>query len=309
MRNRVSLLLAVVLAFIGLAPAAHAQGKLELTVFTGHGFQGYDVNSTIIAGEKELLVIDAQFSLSSAHRLTAQLLEMGKPLTTIYITHPHPDHLFGLAVLKQAFPNAKVYALPQTAGAVANAWPNRQKFWFPTYGNNIPGPEPTVIPEALTTPVLNFEGHQFPITGPVGGSDGPGNSFVWIPELKAVITGDIVFDHAYFGVTKDKNREEWLKSVDQLLALKPEIIVPGHEGPKGATRNAKSIAWMKKYIADWEANVAKSKGDAADMKKHVLKQYPDLGMDFTLDQRIAAWIPPPGAAPAGAPAPAAGAPK
>jgi len=282
------------LAVIGLAalPAAHAQGKLELTVFTGHGFNGYDVNSTIIAGEKELLLIDAQFSLSSAHRLTAQLLEMNKPLTTIYITHPHPDHLFGLAVLKQAFPNAHVYALPQTAGAVANAWPNRQKFWFPTYGNNIPGPEP-IIPEALTTPVLNFEGHQFPITGPVGGSDGPGNSFVWIPELKAVITGDIVFDHAYFGVTKDKNREEWLKSIDQVLALKPAIIVPGHEGPK-ATRNTKSIEWMKKYIADWEANVKKSK-DPADMKKRVLKQYPGLGMDFTIDQRIAAWFPAPAA--------------
>ncbi len=130
----------------------------------------------------------------------------------------------------------------------------------------------------------------------MGGSDGPGNSFVYIPELKAVVTGDIVFDHAYFGVTKDKNREEWLKSIDQILALKPAIIVPGHEGPK-ATRDAKSIAWMKKYIADWEANVAKSK-DPADMKKRLLRQYPGLGMDFTIDQRIAQWFP--------APAPAAG---
>ncbi len=140
MRNLYSSLLAIVLASVGLS--AHAQGKLDLTVFTGKGFNGYDVNSTIIAGEKELLVIDAQFSLSSAHRLTAQLLEMNKPLTTIYITHPHPDHLFGLAVLKQAFPQARVLALAPTAGAVANAWPNRQKFWQPTYGNNIPGPEP-----------------------------------------------------------------------------------------------------------------------------------------------------------------------
>jgi glyoxylase-like metal-dependent hydrolase (beta-lactamase superfamily II) len=114
---------------------------------------------------------------------------------------------------------------------------------------------------------------------------------VYIPELGAVITGDIVFDHAYFGVTRDKAREEWLKSVDQILALKPKIIVPGHEGP-GATRNPASIAFMKKYVADWEKNVARSK-DAADMRKRVLKQYPKLGMDFTLDQRIATWFPAP----------------
>ena len=120
-----------------------------------------------------MLLIDAQFSLRRRHRLAAEILESGKQLTTIYITHPHPDHLFGLAVLKQAFPQARILALPQTAAAVATAWPSRQKFWAPTYGNNIPGPEP-VLPEPLTTPVLTLEGHEFPVTGPVGGSDGAG---------------------------------------------------------------------------------------------------------------------------------------
>ncbi|MEO8314418.1 MAG: MBL fold metallo-hydrolase, partial [Pseudomonadota bacterium] len=231
MRFLNSLLLTGAVALLGLGEAVAAQPPLELKVFTGRGVEGYDVNSTLISGEKEMLLIDAQFSLSSAHRLAAEILESKKTLTTIYITHPHPDHLFGLAVLKQAFPQVRIVALPQTAAAVATAWPNRQKFWVATYGNNIPGPEP-VLPEALTTPVLTLEGHQFPVTGPVGGSDGAGNSFVYVPELKAVITGDIVFDHVYFGVTKDKAREEWLKSIDQILALKPAIIVPGHEGPK-----------------------------------------------------------------------------
>jgi glyoxylase-like metal-dependent hydrolase (beta-lactamase superfamily II) len=287
--------LASVLAALGAAQGARAAEPttpLQLKVFTGRGFNGYDVNSTMISGAKEMLLIDTQFSLSSAHRLTAEILESGKQLTTIYVTHPHPDHLFGLAVLKQAFPQARVVAMPQAAAAVATAWPNRQKFWSATYGANIPGPEP-VLPEALTEPVLTLEGHRFPITGPVGGSDGPGNSFVHIPALKAVVTGDIVFDRAYFGVTKDAAREEWLKSIAQIVALKPEIVVPGHEGP-GATRNLASIEFMKKYVADWEANVARSK-DAAEMRRRVLEQYPGLGMDFTLDQRIAAWFPPPAA--------------
>jgi glyoxylase-like metal-dependent hydrolase (beta-lactamase superfamily II) len=291
--TRWSWLVSGLLSISAVAQAAEPLPALQLKVFTGHGFNGYDVNSTMISGEKEMLLIDAQFSLSSAHRLTAEILESGKRLTTIYVTHPHPDHLFGLAVLKQAFPDAKVLAMPQAAAAVANAWPNRQKFWAPTYGNNIPGPEP-VLPEALSEPVLTLEGHRFPVTGPVGGSDGPGNSFVHIPSLKAVVTGDIVFDRAYFGVTKDAAREEWLKSIAQIAALKPEIVVPGHEGP-GATRNLASIEFMKKYIADWEANVAKSK-TPDEMRQRVLAQYPGLGMDFTLDQRIAAWFPQPAAA-------------
>lgn len=273
-----------------LASGAVAQSHLEIKVHTGRGVNGYDVNSTMISGEKDMIVIDAQFSLSEAHRLAAEILESKKNLTTIYVTHPHPDHFFGLAVLKQAFPNARAVALPATANAIKTAWPARQKFWVATYGNNIPGPDP-VVPEELTTPVLTLEGEQFPVTGPVQGSDGPGNSFVYIPSLKAVVTGDIVFDHVYFGVPRGKAREDWNKTIDQITALDPAIIVPGHEGP-GATRDMRSIQFMKKYIADWDANVAASK-DAEEMKAKVLAQYPGLGMEFTLNDRIKAYFPAP----------------
>jgi glyoxylase-like metal-dependent hydrolase (beta-lactamase superfamily II) len=235
-----------------------------------------------------MLVIDPQFSLSEAHKLAAAILETKKRLVTIYSTHAHPDHLFGLAVLKQAFPEARIVALPATVNAAKTGWPARQKFWFPVYGNNIPGPEP-VLPEELPAPVLTLEGEEFPITGGVQGADGPGNSFVWIPSLKAVVTGDVVFDRVYFGVPRDAARENWRKTVDQIAALKPAVVVPGHEGP-GATRDMRSIEFMMQYIADWDANVARSKS-AAEMRANVLKQYPNLGMEFTLNDRVATYFP------------------
>ena len=271
------------------AAALYAQApKFTLKVHTGKGQIGYDVNSTMISGERDMLVIDPQFSLSEAHKLAAEILESKKNLALIYVTHPHPDHLFGLAVLHQAFPAAKIVALPATVNAAKTGWPARQKFWFPTYGNNIPGPDP-VLPEELTEPYLTLEGEHFPVTGGVQGADGPGNSFVFIPSLKAVVTGDIVFDHVYFGVPRDAARENWLKTIDQIAALQPAVVVPGHQGP-GAKNDMSAVAFMKQYIADWDKNVAASR-NAAEMKVKVLAQYPGLGMEFTLDDRVATYFP------------------
>ena len=69
-----SLLLTAALA--GTAAAA----PLTTTVFTA-GQGGFFVTSTVIAGDKEAVLVDAQFSLAEAHRLVAQILESKKTLT------------------------------------------------------------------------------------------------------------------------------------------------------------------------------------------------------------------------------------
>jgi glyoxylase-like metal-dependent hydrolase (beta-lactamase superfamily II) len=103
------------------APAAHADTKLTATVFTGSP-AGFLVDSTLVAGEKDAILIDAQFDLADAHRLVAMILESKKNLTTVYVTHFHPDHYFGLAVIQQAFPRAKLVALPAAVDEIKQTW-------------------------------------------------------------------------------------------------------------------------------------------------------------------------------------------
>src|SRR4051794_18490172 len=106
-----ALVTATALAALAPAAAAGPAPALTTTVYTGSP-AGFLVDSTLVAGAKDAILIDAQFDLADAHRLVAVILESKKNLTTVYVTHSHPDHYFGLAVIHQAFPAAKLVALP-----------------------------------------------------------------------------------------------------------------------------------------------------------------------------------------------------
>jgi glyoxylase-like metal-dependent hydrolase (beta-lactamase superfamily II) len=114
--------------------------------------------------------------------------------------------------------------------------------------------------------------------------DGPGNSFVWIPSLRAVVAGDVVFYHWYLGVPADP--ASWLATLDRIDALNPEIVVPGHKRPSSPNDPA-ATQWMRQYIADFNRFKAES-SSAAELKRKVLATYPDLANPPRLEQAVEA---------------------
>jgi glyoxylase-like metal-dependent hydrolase (beta-lactamase superfamily II) len=264
------------LVLLAASSIASAQSRLQLRIFTSSP-EGYSVNSTLVYGDKDAILIDSQFLLSEAHRLAAMILESKKNLTTVYITHPHPDHYFGLAVIKQAFPNAKLVALPATVAGIKAGWGPRYNFWRATYGDNLP-PDP-VIPEELQGSTLMLEGQALEIVGGLTGDSPKNNSYVWIPSLKAVVAGDIVFSGAHFVVPN--MHEEWIQTLDRIAALHPTIVVPGHQ-IAGAPTDASTIEFMKQYMQYFDQAAASSKS-ADELRAKVNSRYPNLGLETLLD--------------------------
>ncbi|HXJ15974.1 MAG TPA: MBL fold metallo-hydrolase [Candidatus Polarisedimenticolia bacterium] len=281
------------------ASSAAAAPKLHLKVITSPP-EGVAVNSTLIYGEKDAILIDAQFRLSDAHRLVAAILESRKNLTTVYVTHPHPDHYFGLVVIRQAFPNARFVALPKCVEGIKASWENRVKAWKPQYGDDIPSRP--IIPDALEGNTLTLEGDTLQIFGPLQGDSAGDNSFVWIPSLKAVVGGDTLFSgvHFVYAPMAPAQKKEWMHTVDQIAALKPEIVVPGHE-VAGAPNDASVLAFMKKYMRDSDEAQASSKTADAFLAK-MKNLYPNLGLDGLLNISARVAFPAKPAAAAAAPA-------
>jgi glyoxylase-like metal-dependent hydrolase (beta-lactamase superfamily II) len=273
--------------FAGNAMAA-PPSQLHIQVFTSPP-EGIAVNSTLVYGDKDAILIDAQFRLSDAHRLVAMILESKKNLTTVYVTHPHPDHYFGLVAIRQAFPNAKFVALPRVVEGIKASWQNRVNAWKPQYGDNIPSNP--IIPDALDGNTLTLEGETLQVFGPLQGDSAGDNSFVWIPSIKAIVGGDTLFSgaHFVFAPMSAAQKKDWMSTVDQEAALKPEIVVPGHQ-IVGAPNDASVLDFMKKYMKDSDEAQASSK-TADDFKSKMKALYPNLGLDGLLNISAQAAFP------------------
>ena len=69
---------------------------------------------SLISGERDAVLVDAVLTPEDAGRVVDWIRATGKNLTTIYITHGHGDHFFGLNTILAAFPDARAV----TAAAV-----------------------------------------------------------------------------------------------------------------------------------------------------------------------------------------------
>ena len=277
------LLLVSAFTLLGIAADVEAEQPLALKVVTvGEG--GLFANYTIIMGENEAVLIDAPFTRSDAHRLVAEVLETGKSLNTVYITHDHPDHFFSLEVITMAFPNARVISAP---GVVADIWasiPRKLERWGKMLGAN--GPRYPTAPEPYRESYFELEGRRLEIMGPMQG-DHKHSTAIYIPSIKALIAGDMVFHgvHVWLGETLEAQRGEWLAVLDRLAALNPEIVVAGHKRP-GLADSPDAIGFTRGYIATFNRE-AKVAGTSQKLMEVMRKKYPaavDALQDFILTE-------------------------
>jgi glyoxylase-like metal-dependent hydrolase (beta-lactamase superfamily II) len=259
--------------------AAAAQGDFKIQHYTADD-NGFRVSSVILTGTKEAILIDAQFALSHAHRVVADVLNAGKELTTVYITHAHPDHYFGIEVIKAAFPNARIVATPFVVVDIEKGFAKKIADWGPKLGANAPA-KPT-LPLPLSGKTLALDGHTIEVIGPVQG-DVANNTMLWIPALKAVIAGDTVYGgtHVWTASTDKAERGAWLKTLDRIDALKPEIIVPGHIGT-GTPLTLAAAAHTRSYLQAFD-EVAGSTRKADEIVKAMTAKYPQLALGVMLD--------------------------
>lgn len=270
----------LMLACVALTGQAMAADPLHLDVYNPGHDALFPVSSVIVSGEREAVLVDAQFGKAQAEQVAERLRASGKRLTTIYISHGDPDYYFGLDTLTQAFPDAKVVASAATVAHIRQTMDDKLAYWGPQMGADKPAK--LVVPQVLAGNRLELEGQTLEVVGLDGPQ--PDRSFVWIPSIKAVVGGVVVSEniHVWMADTQSaQSHTDWLATLAHIEKLAPRTVIPGHYLGQ-SSRSLDAVRFTAGYIRAFDSETAKAR-DAAALIAAMSKRYPNLADESSLE--------------------------
>ncbi|MFQ5956438.1 MAG: MBL fold metallo-hydrolase [Candidatus Brocadiales bacterium] len=209
-------------------------------------FQDKDLgqNATLILGNDACILVDNRQNIPIAQELQTAIKSItDKPIKYIINTHYHGDHTFG----NQVFTGVTDIIGHKNVRTTLLEIGEQHKGFFGEYFG-VPRTEEVVItPPTLTFEKelsLQFDNKTINIVYP-GRAHTDTDSFIYIPELKLLITGDLLFN-GILGFSGDPSctLRGWINAVEDMEKLDINTIIPGH-GPIG---NKGDLALFRQYL-------------------------------------------------------------
>ncbi|AXE32299.1 MBL fold metallo-hydrolase [Chromobacterium phragmitis] len=269
----------LIAAALAAAGFAHA-GDLKLSVYNADG-NSFNVSSVLVTGDKDAVLIDTGFTRADAYRIAAKVLDSGKNLKTIYVSQADPDYYFGASVLKQIFPKAELVAAPEVLAHIKGNVKGKVAFWGPKMGANAPQAKP-LLPTALKTDKIMLEGKALELRDTKGVMAHRG--YMWIPSIRAIVGNVGIYSgmHVWTADTQnDAERKGWYKQLDDMEALKPEVVVPGHM-IAGDKMDVSAIRYTRDYLKTFEAKNAETR-NSGELIEAMKQAYPNAAEVSTLE--------------------------
>jgi glyoxylase-like metal-dependent hydrolase (beta-lactamase superfamily II) len=232
------------------------------------------IASTLIYGKRDAVLVDAFMTIKQADAIADWVTASGKNLTTIYITHGHGDHWFGIGALLERFPNARAVATPNVVRLMRqHASPEfLERIWKAGFPGQIP--DRLVIAEELKGDVIDLEGHDL-IAVELGHTDTDHTTCLNVPSIGLVVAGDAVYNdvHLYLVESNAQTRREWISALDKIESLNPRAVIAAHKRPENED-NPRIIEETRQYIRDFD-RLAVTTTTAQELYDKMLELYPN----------------------------------
>jgi glyoxylase-like metal-dependent hydrolase (beta-lactamase superfamily II) len=241
----------------------------------------FQVASVVLEGEREVALVDAQFSANNADRVIELIRSTGKKLTTIFISYSDPDYYFGLDRIARQFPGATILATPQTVWLIGATKDEKTAIWSPQLGAN--APERITVPEPLYADHFMLENRRIEIRQASGNEQ---HDFLWIPSARTILGGGYLTENEHLWVADSPaktDRSRWLSCLNEMVQLKPEYTIPAHFASGNTNfRGHAPILFTVNYLTALERVLAESKG-SAEVIARMKDLYPGLAGESSLE--------------------------
>jgi glyoxylase-like metal-dependent hydrolase (beta-lactamase superfamily II) len=228
--------------------------------------------ATLISGDRDAVLVDTFLFDRHSKELVDWLVASGKNLTTIYITHSHGDHFFGVKRVLDRFPSAKVVATADVVAGCQNQIDVFTSFWQPRFPGELPSE--LLAPETLEGARIVLEGEELNAVE-LGHTDTPHSTALHVPSIDLVVAGDAVYTdtHLYLAECDEAARGEWLEALDTVDRLNPEAVITGH-GVLDPDSSPRHIDETRQYLNDFNA-IAASTATAGALYEQMLALHPN----------------------------------
>ena len=229
--------------------------------------------STLIYGKQDAVLVDAFMTVKQANALADWVAAKGKNLTTIYITHGHGDHWYGIGTLLGRFPNARAVATPNVVKLMRrHASPDVLKSWKASFPDQIP--DRLVIAEEIKGNVIELEGRELVVVE-LGHTDTDYTTCLNVPSIGLVVAGDAAYNdvHLYLAESNAQTRREWISALDKIESLHPRAVVATHKRPENDD-NPRIIEQTRQYILDFD-RLAGTTSTHQELYDEMLELYPN----------------------------------
>jgi glyoxylase-like metal-dependent hydrolase (beta-lactamase superfamily II) len=231
------------------------------------------ISATLITGERDAVLADAVMTAGQAAELADWIVAAGKNLTTVYVTHGHGDHWFGLGMILERFPDAKAVAIPSVARKIASQIGSDfvETFWKRRFPGQIP--ENLVGVEELEGDRFELEGEEL-VAVDLGHTDTDDTTALHVPSIGLVVAGDAAYNdvHLYLAESDPQKRREWIAALDTIESLNPQTVIAGHQRA-GRHDGPEIIEETRQYIRDFD-QIAETTSTAQDLYDQVLALHP-----------------------------------
>ena len=246
-----------------------------LTIEVHHSPHSLPVNCVIVSGPTEMILVDTCLLLSDARVLVERLRASGKRLRRVLLTHAHPDHYFGMDVVREAFGGVEVYARPRVQESLV-AWPATVRHWAEVLGV-YDVPWSLRMPRVLADGPLDLEGHELvPID--LFGTESLYATAFYIPSRRTLLAGDLVCNGRHPLTADVGNLPTWISQLQRVRdAYDIETVIMGHGEPAGPEILDVAIEYLRTKDACSGPGIR-----VADVARRMKKAHPELSGEWAL---------------------------